>query len=224
MPHATSERYAFFDVDDTLIAVKSMFSFQDFWYDRVGDAAGRAAFEEEMTRLRGEDAPWELLNRRYYAHFAGRAVTEVEDAGEAWFQHLETTVPGLFHAPIVAELRRHQVAGEEPVFVSGSFPALLAPVADRLGVHHTLSTTMEIAAGRYTGGILPPQTIGAGKATAVRNFLDQRGVPAAECFAYGDDISDLPMLALVGHPRVVSGGRGLAAHAATVGWPILSPH
>ncbi|PWC45785.1 HAD family hydrolase [Azospirillum sp. TSO22-1] len=219
-----TQTYAFFDVDDTLIAAKSMFSFQDFWYAHTGDDVGRAAFEAEMTRLRAGDAPWEVLNRRYYAHFAGRAVAEVEAVGEAWFRHLEATVAGLYHAPIVAELRRHQAAGEEPVFVSGSFPALLAPVASRLGVRYVLATTMEVEDGRYTGCILPPQTIGAGKATAVRRFLDGRGVPAAACFAYGDDISDLPMLEAVGNPRVVAGGRGLAAHAAAVGWPVLSPH
>ncbi len=204
--------FAFFDVDDTLIAVKSMFSFQDHWYAETGDRTGEAAFREEMDRLRAADAPWETLNRRYYAHFAGRSVEAVEAAAACWFARLEAMIPRLFHAPVVAELERLRTAGVEPVFVSGSFPALLAPAARRLGVRHTLATR-----------ILPPQTIGEGKAVAVRAFLAERGVAAERCHAFGDDISDLPMLNAVGHPTAVAGGRGLQAHAERVGWRVLAP-
>ena len=49
MTFETPEGYAFFDVDDTLINVKSMFSFQEFWYAMYGDDAERPAFEEEMA-------------------------------------------------------------------------------------------------------------------------------------------------------------------------------
>jgi HAD superfamily hydrolase (TIGR01490 family) len=219
-----SAAYAFFDVDDTLIAIKSMFSFQDYWYTAVGDSAGRAVFMEEMDRLRGENAPWEVLNRRYYAHFAGRSVVATAACAADWYAHVEQTTPRLYHTAVVAELRRHQQAGVEPVFVSGSFPALMAPVAQRLDVRHILATTLEETAdGRYTGNILPPQTIGAGKAVAVQAFLAERGISAAHCHAYGDDISDAPMLDAVGFPTAVSGGRGLELHARSQGWRVMAP-
>lgn len=220
---STPAAYAFFDVDDTLINVKSMFSFQDHWYASVGDAEGREAFLTEMNGMRAADAPWEDLNRRYYAHFAGRSVAAVAACARAWYATLERETPGLYHDAVVAELRRHQVNGVVPVFVSGSFPALMAPVAERLDVRHILATTMEVVDGRYTGAILPPQTIGAGKAEAVRAFLAARDVSPGVCHAYGDDISDAPMLAFVGHPTAVAGGRGLQAHAESLGWRVISP-
>ncbi|WP_020593052.1 HAD family hydrolase [Kiloniella laminariae] len=215
--------YAFFDVDDTLINVKSMFSFQDYWYSLVSTPEEQEAFGTEMGRLRAENAPWEILNRRYYSYFAGRSVSQVADCAEQWFLHLERTVEDLFHTAIIEKLGQHQAKGDVPVFVSGSFPAALAPSARRFGVEHILATTMEVTEGRYTGEILPPQTIGAGKAEAVAGFLAKTQVPATACYAYGDDISDLPMLEAVGHPFVVSGGRGLEEHARKVGWPVLSP-
>lgn len=215
--------YAFFDVDDTLISIKSMFSFQEYWYRMAGDARSQAVFETEMAQLRQQQAPWEDLNRRYYASFAGREVMAVERCASAWYAHVERTTPALYHSAIVAQLRMHQCQAEEPVFVSGSFPALLKPVAARLDVHHILATRLEVVGGRYTGEILPPQTIGQGKATAIAAFLKHTGVPADICHAYGDDISDLPMLNAVGHPAVVRGGRGLEDHAAKVGWRVLSP-
>lgn len=220
-----SAAYAFFDVDDTLIAIKTMFSFQDYWYAATGDHAGRAAFQQEMDGLRANNASWEILNRRYYAHFAGRAAAAVTACAADWYGHIERTTPQLYHAAVVAELKRHQRGGVAPVFVSGSFPALLAPVAERLGVRHILATTLEeTAAGLYTGAILPPQTIGAGKAVAVQAFLEERNITPASCYAYGDDISDAPMLAAVGFPTAVSGGRGLQAHAEAMGWRVMAPH
>lgn len=215
--------YAFFDVDDTLISVKSMFSFQDYWYRKYPDDEARLRFERDMSQRKREDASWEELHRLYYTHFAGRSVVAVEQCADQWFEHLETTTERLYHTAIVEELRRHQAAGRATVFVSGSFPALLAPFARRLGVQHVLATCMEAVDGRYTGRILPPQTIGAGKATAVNDFLKRVGCEPDHCYAYGDDISDLPMLESVGHPRVVSGGRGLEAHARLEGWQVLSP-
>ncbi len=107
--------------------------------------------------------------------------------------------------------------------MSGSFPAVLAPLAQRLGVDHLLATTLESVGGRYTGEILPPQTIGAGKADAIAAFLRSKEAEAQDSYAYGDDISDLPMLEAVGHPTVVAGDCTLLAHAHRAGWPVLRP-
>ena len=215
--------FSFFDVDDTLINIKSVFSFQVFWYDSTGDETEREAFNAEMSQLKADDAPRELMNTRYYSYFAGREVAKVEELGEAWFQKLEKEHSQLYQTAIVARMEEHRRNGVEPVFVSGSFPAVLKPSARRLGVKHILATRMEVLDGVYTGRILPPQTIGDGKATAVRMFLEAVGVDASSCYAYGDDISDRQMLAAVGYPYVVAGGRGLEDYARENDWPILHP-
>lgn len=221
-PHAP-RRYVFFDVDETLISIKSMLSFQEYWFAATGDLSGKILFEEEMARLRRGGASREALNRRYYAHFAGREVAAVEQRATGWFNHVATTIPGLFHSAVVAALYRHQNQGDRAVLVSGSFPALLTPIARRLGVRDILATDLVTAHGRYTGEIRPPQTIGAGKAEVIARFLAARRVPAAQCHAYGDDLSDLPMLDAVGHPVVVRGSGELEAQARQRGWPVLSP-
>jgi len=215
--------FAFFDVDDTLISVKSMLSFQDFWFDRFDDPEGQAHYLSDIREHMHANASWEQLNRLYYQHFAGRKVADVKSCGEQWFRSMQNRHAGFFHPVPLAELRYHQYMGHEVVFVSGSFPALLRPIADHLGVRQILATTLEIKGGCYTGAILPPQTIGEGKAEAIRLFLDATGGVASECFAYGDDISDVPMLEAVGNPVVVSGGRNLERHAINMGWKVISP-
>lgn len=215
--------FAFFDVDGTLISLKSMFSFQDYWYATAGDSpAKQDAFEDEMARLRRIGASREEMNRRYYAHFAGRRVNAVALAAERWYQHVEHATDDLYLAPVAARLRRHIAEGIEPVFVSGSFPLILGPIARRLGVRHVLATTMHEVDGSFTGDILDPQTIGRGKADAVTAFLAANDGDAGRCHAYGDDISDLPLLQCVGKPAAVQGDPQLEAVARKAGWEVLA--
>lgn len=217
-------RYAFFDVDDTIISLKSILSFQDFWFEHKQDDEGRTQFAHMIATVTHEHASWEIIHRNLAQSFANRRVDEVVDVAGLWFTHVETAIPTLYHAPVVARLRDHQQQGIAPVFVSGSFPPLIAPIARRLGVSHTLATNLEIVDGRYTGQVLPPQTIGQGKADAMRDFMTTHAANPQECYAYADDISDVPMLQMVGHPVAVLGGRGLEAYARTAGWACLNPN
>lgn len=223
LPHA----YAFFDVDDTLITIKSLLRFQEYWYRWANDPAGRDAYTDEIQELLAQDAPWEYVNRRYYAHFAGRSVADVERCVQAWFAETERTLQSnrqsLFHNAVIERLSRHREEGVEPVFVSGSFGRLLQPIAQRLQVRHVLAIQQQVVDGIFTGHILPPQTIGQGKADAVLEFLKERKINPAECYAYGDDISDAPMLGCVGFPFAIRGGRRLEAYAEQQGWPIMDP-
>ncbi len=47
------------------------------------------------------------------------------------------------------------------------------------------------------------------------------GWDAASSYAYGDTASDIPYLALFGHPAAVDPDRRLAAEAERRGWPII---
>ncbi len=219
--YQTFKSYAFFDVDDTLISVKSMLSFQEFWYQKYPDPEAERRYLADLRAQLHPGACWALLNRVYYSHFAGRSEAAVIEAGQQWFEQLRSAEPGFFHGQVVEELVEHSRRGRPAVFVSGSFPALLEPIAKVLGVELILAIRLEVQNGFYTGDILPPQTIGEGKADAIRQFLAERQVSAANCYAYGDDVSDLPMLKAVGYPVVVAGGRGLEAQAREFGWRVI---
>ncbi|MEM7309008.1 MAG: HAD-IB family hydrolase, partial [Planctomycetota bacterium] len=122
---------------------------------------------------------------------------------------------------VVAALEDLRRRGVEPVLVSGSSREILRPIARRLGVDHVLATRVEVRAGIYTGRILPPQTIGAGKLRAAQAFLERTGANAGRCYAFGDHLSDLPLLEAVGHPRVVAGDPRLERQAHRRGWPVV---
>jgi HAD superfamily hydrolase (TIGR01490 family) len=215
-----SRAAAFFDVDETLIAVKSMFDFLDFYLgNRVsehdtGRASRVAAFR---AAARDRRVPREEVNRVYYRIYAGERADTLAELGRTWFR-TRRREPGFVLAPVVAALVRHRLAGHRVVLVSGSMPACLDPLADALGADDVLCTRPVVDdAGLLTGGIVA-SLIGEGKRLAVRALAAERGLSLPLSFGYADHTSDLPMLTLLGHPVVVGAEPALVAHAERHGW------
>ena len=78
-----------------------------------------------------------------------------------------------------------------------------------------------MADGRYTGSV-DFYAYGQAKADHVRERAAERGYRLADCFAYSDSVTDLPLLELVGHPHVVNPDRALRRVARRRGWPELA--
>ncbi|TRL36482.1 HAD-IB family hydrolase [Methylosinus sporium] len=214
--------FAFFDVDETLISIKSMFDFFPFWCKWIGAAPeAYSRFETEIASAIARHATREELNRLYYRSFRGAQLPVLEAAGAAWFlQRFGRSPPYRKH--VVARLEKHRQEGVVPVLVSGSMRPLLRPIARELQAEHCLCTQLVVdESGRLTGEIGSPQTIGEGKAEAIRAFLREQGGRPADCLAYGDDISDLAMLELVGAPVVVGAQPDLLSICRQRDWPYL---
>jgi phosphoserine phosphatase len=62
---------------------------------------------------------------------------------------------------------------------------------------------------------------GPEKARLIREHARDNHHDLAECFAYSDSYSDVPMLSVVGHPAAVNPDSKLARLARTYGWPII---
>jgi phosphoserine phosphatase len=80
---------------------------------------------------------------------------------------------------------------------------------------------MEVKDGRYTGRA-QFYAYRPAKAQRVRELAQQRGYQLGECYGYSDSVTDLPLLEVVGHPRVVNPDRALRKVAKTRGWPVLA--
>lgn len=213
---------AFFDADETLIAMKSPFSLLRYRLRRQGDITG-ATYErmvEPLRRLASMGVtPVEVVSKFYELH-AGIPWDDVLAEARVWYAELrEHGAP--FIEPTVARLRRHQEAGHHTVVVSGSWPATLIPITDDLGIDLVLCTEPELDERRCMTGAIRHAMFGPAKADAVREALDKFGADPADCYAYGDDPGDLTMLRMVGHPTVVGANPTMTVHAAEHGWPVL---
>jgi HAD superfamily hydrolase (TIGR01490 family) len=220
----THSKYAFFDVDETVISVKSMFSFMEIYFAKNKNRLLEERFHNEMSDLIKSNTDRNIVNAKYYSFFKHFSIFSVNNTCKAWFKTHSSQKELFYNQKIIKELELYQNNNIVCVFVSGSFRELLQPIADDLGVEHILSINLERDGGKYTGNIIPPQTIGEGKADAINLFLAAHGGEAKDCYAYGDDISDVSMLEAVGNPRAVAGGRRLENYATTKGWPIIQPN
>jgi HAD superfamily hydrolase (TIGR01490 family) len=223
--------YAFFDLDETLISIKSMFSFLKFYCKRhknnylFKSVYFYFIYIYKLKFLSYLGKPREYINLTYYKFFRGIDKKLLKHACEEWFrQNLEKN-NCFFNINVLSLLEMHKKNGGIPVLVSGSFIECIKPIAKFCGVQHSLAIKLEKDANnKCTGNILQPQTIGSGKMIAIKEFLDKnKFYDYDRCFAYGDHISDKPMLDLVGNPCAVihSKNKSFEDYARTLGWNII---
>ncbi|KFX71181.1 hypothetical protein TMS3_0104410 [Pseudomonas taeanensis MS-3] len=213
---------AFFDVDGTLISIKSMFSFLEFLIDelRIGESERVKAYRAQLQQMIAEDAPREAINRFYYSLYAGLDVELVARLGQQWYR-LVRSRKDLFYPRMLEEIRRHQQQGVRIVLVSGSFRAILQPLADELGIDDLIAAPLAVQQGCYTGELTGLPTIGQGKAAGILAYALEHPIDTADCYAYGDDISDIPMLESVGNPTTVNPDDTLRSICQQRRWPII---
>lgn len=212
---------AFFDVDETLIKMKSMFHFYQYWSDVCQWQEKHQHFTERFRHALSAGTAREELNRMYYREFAGVNIDDLNRVGENWFnnflQHDEAYISSAVDA-----LRQHKSLGYVTVFISGSMLPILKPLGEHLGVDAILSAPLLInSSGILTGEIGEPQTIGRGKQRALLEFSQKNTINLTKSYAYGDDLSDIPMLEVTGYPVCVGADSKLAEYALQNKWTIL---
>lgn len=195
--------YAFFDVDGTLINTRSLISFlARLWALPGMDPVRFTTYWDGLRARVREGIAREHLNRYYFSVFQGLVVADVEAAGQAWFD-AHSRKEGFYNPQGMALLRAQRELGLCVCLVTGSFPALVKPLAEAVGAEAVLCSMPQSVEGRYTGQLQGMPCIGANKADAIRTFALERGVDLGRCIAFGDDDSDRPMLDAVGQGVLV---------------------
>jgi phosphoserine phosphatase len=169
------------DVDSTLV--------QGEVIEMLAEHAGCGPQVAEITEaaMRGELDFEESLRSRV-------ALLEGVDA-----QCLDAVYDALQLAPgartLVRTLRR---LGYRFAIVSGGFSQITDRLSEDLGIHFARANELEIVDGKLTGRIVGDVVDRAGKATALRQFAAEAGVPEQAVIAIGDGANDLDMLNAAG--------------------------
>ena len=176
-----AKRLIVFDVDSTLITGEVI----EMLAARAG-AEGKVAAITEAA-MRGELDFEESLRERV-ATLAGLPATVIDEVGA----ELELT-PGA--RTTLRTLRR---LGFRCGVVSGGFRQVIDPLARELELDYVAANELEIVDGRLTGRVIGAIVDRPGKATALRDFAQQSGVPMEQTVAVGDGANDIDMLAAAG--------------------------
>jgi phosphoserine phosphatase len=176
-----AKRLLVFDVDSTLI--------QGEVIEMLGAHAGVESQVREITEaaMRGELDFGESLERRV-ALLEGLPASILGEVADA----LELT-PGA--RTTVRTLKR---LGFRCGVVSGGFTTIIDHLVDELGLDFAAANELEIVDGKLTGKVVGEIVDREGKATALRRFAAEYGIPLEQCVAVGDGANDIDMLAAAG--------------------------
>jgi HAD superfamily hydrolase (TIGR01490 family) len=219
---ATGGTAAFFDLDKTLISRSSTLAFAPSFYRHgliTGVQAARGALGQIVFRLGGADHKrMEKIKDQVSKLCCGWPVDRVT---EIVTTHLADAIGPFIYAEARRLMDEHREAGRDVIIVSTSGQEMVGPIGIMLGATGIIATRMGHADGIYTGE-LEFYAYGEAKASRIRELSAERGYRLADCFAYSDSVTDLPMLEVVGHPHAVNPDRHLRKIAVERGWPVLA--
>jgi HAD superfamily hydrolase (TIGR01490 family) len=178
----------------------------------------RSAYAHFFYQVNGADHDQMERMRRYLSNLStGWDVQQVRDIVA---ETLTELISPLVYEEATTLIAEHHEAGRDVVIVSASGAEVVEPIGALLEADHVVATRMVVEDGRYTGEI-DFYAYGANKAVAMRELAEDRGYDLAECYAYSDSATDLPMLEAVGHPVAVNADKALRREATSRGWPLL---
>jgi HAD superfamily hydrolase (TIGR01490 family) len=212
---------AFFDLDKTILAKSSSFAFARPFYKEglIGRAdVIRSAYAQFVFLASGADHDQMETMRAYMSQLVtGWDVLKVKGiVGDT----LDEVVDPMVYQEAVDLIDEHKALGRDVIIISSSGTDIVEPIGERLGADLAIGTQVAIEDGAYTGEILF-YAYGEGKAEAMRSLAEERGYDLAECYAYSDSQTDLPMLEAVGHPVAVNPDSELRRIATERGWPVV---
>jgi len=205
---------AFFDLDGTLVAPPSL-EWQFLGYLLGCDAIGGV----EIGRWLGQCAT-NLFRDPLAAttgnkmHLAGLRESLVAD----WANSVAPDSLRLFPAG-VERIGWHFAQGHRVFLISGTLRPLAEVLAWRLpGPVEICATNLEARGGNWTGRLDGEHMSGEAKARTVRSLAARLGLALWDSHAYGNSVSDLPMLDSVGHRVAVNPSGRLRRIARREGW------
>jgi HAD superfamily hydrolase (TIGR01490 family) len=156
------------------------------------------------------------FNRSFYRNYRGLPADELRDqASEALSEFILPRV----HHEAVRRVRAHRARGDRVVLLTGALDFLITPL--RFLADELVAARLTESRGAFTGELAEPPLTADGRASAAARLAAEHGADLADCHAYADSASDLPLLEVVGHPHAVNPDFRLAREARRRRWPIL---
>jgi HAD superfamily hydrolase (TIGR01490 family) len=221
---------AFFDLDGTLIARPSLERrfFANFRQRRAIPMGNYFLWLARAVWL----APRGIRMMRHANKMYLRGASACDsEKGHRRKGRLGLVVPR-FLPEAVEQVAWHARQGHAIVLVSGTLAPLAQEMALALVVRLAVrgiaasvavcATRLEESGGLWTGRIAGDAMFGEAKGRAVREMAAEKGFDLAQCYAYGDSVSDRWMLEAAGRPVAVNASWRLKTLAFRKSWPVLT--
>lgn len=140
---------------------------------------------------------------------------------EAYFIEMSNGMSKDLNQSVVERLKKHLIDGDHVLVVSGAFTTMLNEVTKEYAVHQVIGTEIPYSNGSLDTANEIFHIQGIRKNMMIDQALDGYDIDWENSTAYGDSISDISVLELVGNPVAVRPENRLRTIAEERKWEIL---
>lgn len=214
-------RLAIFDLDNTLLAGDSDYSWGEFLVQK--NLVDAQTYAETNDRFY-QQYKAATLDIHEYLRFSLAPLTRysLDDLAVLHAEFMRDFIEPMMLPKAKALLQEHRAQGDYLLIITATNSFVTHPIAKHLGVDDILASDAEIVDGRYTGKGIGTPCFQGGKVTRLNDWLKEKSFTMDDAFFYSDSINDLPLLEKVAHPVAVDADDKLTAIAMQRNWVRLS--
>jgi len=136
-----------------------------------------------------------------YSFIKGKSISEIDIIMNDFFNNSlkNNLFPGAIN-----EIEKFKMENDDIVLISNASSIVVKPLAEFLCIKKYFCTELDTNNGIYSGKIVGDIMYGENKKNTIIKYAKDNGYRLDEAYAYGDHISDLYVLDIVGHPVVVN--------------------
>lgn len=212
---------AIFDLDNTLIAGDSDYSWGEFL---VRQGRVDADHYRHMNEKFYQDYQRGELEITAYLAFALRPLADIrpEELAALHRQFMAEVIEPLWLPAAVVLLQEHRRRGDYLLVITSTNRFVAEPICARLGVDALIATELAVDGNGYTGEVAGVPAFREGKVTRLEAWLEENNHSLEGSSFYSDSINDLPLLEVVDEPVAVDPDADLARVARERGWRVVS--
>lgn len=140
---------------------------------------------------------------------------------ETYFEDMSKEMRNELNLSVVDRLQKHLIEGDHVLLVSGAFTPMLNEVTRDFAIHNVIGTEIPMSNGKLDTNKAIYHIQGERKNEMIEKALQGLDIDWKNSSAYGDSISDITVLELVGNPVAVRPESRLKAVAEKRKWEIL---
>lgn len=210
---------AFFDVDYTLVAGNTGFHTSlSLVRHRILKMRRMAQAVYYLLAATLFDQDVRKIYQIAVTDLAGCSLDRVIEIGRETF---EAKVKPKIYTEGLELVADHKKRGDVVVLLTSAPYMLIHTLKNFLEADEAYSMGPVIKNGILSSNLTLPICHAGGKIHYAKEASNKFGIPLSDCFFYTDHHTDIPLLELVGNPRVVNPGRRLKQEAVRRNWQIL---
>lgn len=153
----------------------------------------------------------------YLEAFKGMPQSEIEE----YFEEMSREMHKDLNSNVVERLQKHLIDGDHVLLVSGAFTPMLNEVTRDYAIHNVIGTEIPVHNGFLDTNTGIYHIQGERKNEMIDKALEGLDIDWENSSAYGDSISDITVLEMVGNPVAVRPESRLKAVAEERKWEII---